>query len=179
MPRTPHRTGLKPAKGSRFPSRVFGDNLRDFRGIRRLSQEDVAARLTELGHAWKRTTVSEVERGRRSVSIDELFGLAIVLQVTIVRLLDPRGLYGMGETPVDLGLPNAETVHPELAVSLVEGGSRDPNQPGVVVAWRDNKAVKRTLVQTSELSEWMRLEDNEIARLTEQSDDEEPRSPAE
>jgi hypothetical protein len=43
-----------------------------------------------LGHQWTRQTVGEVEQGRRNVTLDELFSLALVFEITIERLLDAR-----------------------------------------------------------------------------------------
>ncbi len=61
----------EPPEGARFPADVLADNLRAQRLLRRLEQQDVAARLTELGHPWRRVTASEVERGRRNVGFTD------------------------------------------------------------------------------------------------------------
>jgi len=44
-----------------------------------------------LGHPWRQVTVSEIERGQRSVSVPELLGMALALGVNLTQLLDPRG----------------------------------------------------------------------------------------
>jgi transcriptional regulator with XRE-family HTH domain len=55
-------------------------------------QEHVAARMRDLGHKnWVQQTVSEVERGRRRVTVTELFSLTLVLGATIGDLFDPIG----------------------------------------------------------------------------------------
>jgi transcriptional regulator with XRE-family HTH domain len=79
----------EPPEGARFPADVLADNLRAYRLLRRLEQQDVAARLNELGHPWRRVTVSEVERGRRNVSVAELLALVVVLRAPVEQLLDP------------------------------------------------------------------------------------------
>src|SRR5262249_11330976 len=38
----------------------------------------------------KRVTVSEVERGRRNVTVPELLALALIFGATVTELLDPR-----------------------------------------------------------------------------------------
>jgi hypothetical protein len=42
-----------------------------------------------LGFDWAQPTLSELERGLRPTGVDELFALAVVLETTVVRLLDP------------------------------------------------------------------------------------------
>jgi hypothetical protein len=54
-------------------------------------QEQVAARMRDLGHNWVQQTVSEVERARRRVTATELFSLTLVLGATIGDLFDPIG----------------------------------------------------------------------------------------
>jgi transcriptional regulator with XRE-family HTH domain len=54
-------------------------------------QEQVAARMRDLGHNWTQQTVSEVERGRRRVTTTELFSLTLVLGASIGDLFDPLG----------------------------------------------------------------------------------------
>lgn len=70
---------------------VVADNVRAYRLLRRLEQQDVADRMLSLGHRWKRATVSEVERGRRNVTVSELLGLVTVVGASINQLLDSRG----------------------------------------------------------------------------------------
>jgi hypothetical protein len=56
-----------------------------------LEQEHVAARMRDLGHQWVQQTVSEVERGRRRVTVTELVSLTLVLGASIGDMLDPLG----------------------------------------------------------------------------------------
>lgn len=75
---------------------VLADNVRAYRLLQRLEQTDIAAGMNKLGHRWKAATVSEVERGQRNVTVDELLGLGLVLETAPFALLDPvpitRGL---------------------------------------------------------------------------------------
>ncbi len=63
---------------------IFGQNLRRARRLKDVSQEELALRA-ELS----RTYVSEVERGVRNVSIDNMGLLAQALGVPLKDLVDP------------------------------------------------------------------------------------------
>jgi transcriptional regulator with XRE-family HTH domain len=63
---------------------VFAANLRRARRLRDVSQESLA-----LDAGLSRTYVSEVERGERNVSIDNMGLLADALQVPLKDLVDP------------------------------------------------------------------------------------------
>jgi transcriptional regulator with XRE-family HTH domain len=80
----------EPPPGAKFVADAVADNVRAYRVLGRLEQEDIAERMRQLGHPWKRVTVSEVERGRRNVTVPELVALTLVLGVTATELLDPR-----------------------------------------------------------------------------------------
>jgi transcriptional regulator with XRE-family HTH domain len=78
--------------------------IADRRVLKGLSQEDLAGLMRDLGHtAWAGPTVSQVENGRRSLSLDEFLGLALTLRVAIPELLDVRGVDGRQSEPADLG----------------------------------------------------------------------------
>jgi transcriptional regulator with XRE-family HTH domain len=69
-------------------------NIRIYRQIRDLDQVALARRMQSVGVPWRRVTVSEVERGRRSVTITEVLGLTLALKVTVEQLVDSRGPAG-------------------------------------------------------------------------------------
>jgi hypothetical protein len=78
----------------------------------------------ELGfEKWHQQTVANVEKGTRPVKADELHGLALALQTTVVRLVTPA------EDDRWILLPNGREV---LASSATTG-------PGA--AWDGNKLV--------------------------------------
>jgi transcriptional regulator with XRE-family HTH domain len=92
---TPKRSGRQPKPGSRFPSEILADNVRIWRGLRGLSQAQLADRMSRLGHGWSESIVGFVERGQRNVTVDELIGLTIALNVRqLGSLLDPLGPEG-------------------------------------------------------------------------------------
>jgi transcriptional regulator with XRE-family HTH domain len=116
----PEPKGRKPLPGSRFLSDVVAEKVRAYRLLRRMTQDDLAAGMRELRHrTWVRATVSEVERGRRNVTIDELVGLSSVLEVAMFELADPTPLEG-GEPPaLDIGWP--EPMPPSMVREWAHG----------------------------------------------------------
>ncbi len=98
--------------GTKFLSEALADNARQIRGLRKLSQDDVAERMTALGHTWSRQTTSDVERNLRNVTVDELLGLALVLGAPIGQLLDPRGVLQVFRTAIDPGDPDLPYTKP-------------------------------------------------------------------
>ena len=104
MPSTPRRKGRVAPMGAALPSEVLADNVRAYRALRQLIQEELAERMSELGHDWSRSTVGDVERNARGVTVDELFGLAISIGVTIGQLLDPTGPDHSRALSLDVGL---------------------------------------------------------------------------
>lgn len=64
---------------------IFGQNLRRARRLKDISQEELALR-SELS----RTYVSEVERGIRNVSIDNMDILAQALGISLSELVNPE-----------------------------------------------------------------------------------------
>jgi transcriptional regulator with XRE-family HTH domain len=96
MPRaTPKRSGRQAKPGSRFPGEIVAENVRTWRGVRRLSQAQLAARMSSLGHRWTESIVGFVERGQRNVTVDEYIGLHFALELDdFGALLDPLGIEG-------------------------------------------------------------------------------------
>lgn len=123
MPATPKRAGRRPRarEGARWPAQVLAANLRGFRRVRDMSQDELAERMTILGHGWMRATVSEVERGGRKVSIDELLSLALVLSATIGDLLDPLGVERRFTDATKRLDMEVEALPPRMASAWVRG----------------------------------------------------------
>lgn len=76
---------MEKLNGSPAPREVFGRNLRLLRRLKEVSQEQLA-----LNANLSRTYLSEVERGARNVSIDNMGLLADALGVQLKDLLDPE-----------------------------------------------------------------------------------------
>lgn len=75
---------------------VVAANIRTSRRLLNLKQSDVADQMTTLGYCWQRATVSEIERGRRNVTVSELVALTFVLNSTVFELLDNRPFKNRG-----------------------------------------------------------------------------------
>jgi transcriptional regulator with XRE-family HTH domain len=74
----------------RAPSAIFRERLREIRVARGLTQEALAARMTDAGFPMQRKTVIEIEAGtRRRVTLDEAFALAYVLDAAPAHMLTP------------------------------------------------------------------------------------------
>jgi transcriptional regulator with XRE-family HTH domain len=68
---------------------VISARVRSLRALMRLKQSDVANRMQALGFRWHIQTLSQVERGVRSLSFEEAVALAICLDSTPEVLLQP------------------------------------------------------------------------------------------
>jgi transcriptional regulator with XRE-family HTH domain len=92
--------------GSRFLSDAVAEKVRGYRLLRRMKQDDVAEGMRKLRHhTWTRQTVSDVERVQRNLTVDELVGLSIVLELSLNELLDPVPVGGGPPPTLDVGLP--------------------------------------------------------------------------
>jgi transcriptional regulator with XRE-family HTH domain len=101
--------------------RVAGENVRTLRLVRRLSQGQLARRMTELGVEWSQPAVSTVERGLRALSVDELGALALVLGVELGSILDPGGVEGRTNRELAVG---GVAIPPRMARSWARGRVR-------------------------------------------------------
>lgn len=122
-------TGRAPA-GLGRPSDALAANLRAYRLLRHLTQDGLAAQMTSLNHGWGRSTVSAVEGRTRNVTVDELFGLALCLGVTLGQLLDPEGPDRSRRLSLDVGL-------------RVDDGRPQPVDPLLARLWASSRAVMR------------------------------------
>lgn len=66
-------------------------NVKAVRDRRGLSQQQLAARLGELGRPMQASAVAKIESGARRVDVDDLAALAVALNVAVARLLVPDG----------------------------------------------------------------------------------------
>jgi len=72
---------------SRMMTQILADNIRAFRKVKNLSQEELADMCS-----LHRTYVGSVERGERNVSLSTLEVLAAALSVTVPQLLTKRAI---------------------------------------------------------------------------------------
>jgi transcriptional regulator with XRE-family HTH domain len=72
---------------------TFGEAIRTQLRLARMHlgkrQEDVAEAMREMGFPWRRLTVTEVESGKRHVSLDELTALAVIFDQSVISFLVP------------------------------------------------------------------------------------------
>jgi transcriptional regulator with XRE-family HTH domain len=109
MTRGPYRVRAgRPVGNLGPPSVALVENVTAYRALRRLTQDELAARMTRLGHEMGRSAVSAIEARNRNVNVDELFGLALVLGVTVGQLLDPTGPDHGRQLSLDVGVTSEE-----------------------------------------------------------------------
>jgi transcriptional regulator with XRE-family HTH domain len=85
----PRRTGRRANELGPVGHQV-ARNLEDLREARRLTQKELAARMTALGRPVTMQMVSKMEQGERRVDADDLTTAAIALGVNVSALLLPR-----------------------------------------------------------------------------------------
>lgn len=88
------------------PHRVIAERIKELRKARGWSAQTLADAMTKAGVPWDRSVVANFESGRRaSVSLEEVFALAYVLDVAPVNLM----------TSTDLGAPPCGVVEGVVA----------------------------------------------------------------
>lgn len=89
-------------------SRAVGRNVARLRGGEGISARELAERVSARGVRMGQSGVADIERGRRTVSVDQLTALADALGVSPLALLMPHSMTGDAElvslTGVDSGL---------------------------------------------------------------------------
>lgn len=98
---------------------ALGEQLRATREEAGRTAEDVARRARHLGLSWHRSTVGQIEQGKRNVTAAELFTLPLVYDQPLSSLLPPK------EAAIWL-TPQAAVHGAELRRVLVEGYSPNP-----------------------------------------------------
>lgn len=104
------------------PREVIGSNLSAYRGMRGLSQPEVAERMRQLGQDWSASTVSRAESGDRGIEVGELLALALVLGFTPGEFIDPTGPAGDLDRGLDLGVHHLRD--PKIAQGWARGELR-------------------------------------------------------
>ena len=75
-------------------SAMVGRNCRARRAAKGWTQDELARQMVNKGFGWVRATVSEIERGGRRVTVDELASLAEVFATTMSALVESRASAG-------------------------------------------------------------------------------------
>ena len=67
---------------------ISGDTIKKLRKARKLSQQDLAARLQVAGISIERDSISRIENGSRFISDFELKAMSQILETTVNYLVD-------------------------------------------------------------------------------------------
>lgn len=89
---------------------IVGANVRHARERLGWSQEDLASRLAEVGVAWSRPTVAQLELGKRGTTVDDLLVVALAVGVAPHVLLYPPAGVDVGVAG-DGVLPGPDLAH--------------------------------------------------------------------
>jgi transcriptional regulator with XRE-family HTH domain len=108
---TPQRMQREARPGAAFPAEHVARNVRAYRGLRGMLQEDLARLMSELGLGWTASIVGFVERGQRSVTVDELAALTWCFGLPVGLLLDPTGPDGRNDVAMDMGGVDHPSIH--------------------------------------------------------------------
>jgi transcriptional regulator with XRE-family HTH domain len=103
---------------------VLARNVRAARSRKGLQQDQAAARMHALGYeSWVRQTVANVEKGKRRITAEEIFGLAYALETSMSALMSPTD----DDAVVDF--PNGEAI---AVVSVVRSAAYRMNDRAVI-----------------------------------------------
>ncbi|CAN5551944.1 hypothetical protein BH11ACT7_BH11ACT7_31200 [soil metagenome] len=69
---------------------TLGVNIRRIRTLRKMTGQDLIKRLGECGVKLLPSGLSDLEKGRRKLTVEELLALAIVLNTSVIDLLVPE-----------------------------------------------------------------------------------------
>lgn len=97
------------------PSEVFAARVREVRLDRGLTQAGLTERLKRLGLDLHPTAITKIEKGDRSVGLDEFLLLAAALNVPPPMLLLPLG------TEDRVAITKLSHIHPHLALDWIAG----------------------------------------------------------
>lgn len=123
-------------------------NVEELRKLRQLTQQEVAARMGELGRPLSVSAISKIEKGQRRVDPDDLVALAVALNVSPMRLL----LAGEANTNMMALTPQLEVessrawkwakgAHP-LPVSAIDHMIGSGESRGLTIEEREAMALK-------------------------------------
>jgi transcriptional regulator with XRE-family HTH domain len=93
---------------------IFARRLREVRQQAGVTQQQLAARMTEVGHKLHRSAVAKIELGERPVTIGEAVQLAGILGVPLMELVTDRG------AATELERQHAARVEAQIAVRSLQ-----------------------------------------------------------
>jgi transcriptional regulator with XRE-family HTH domain len=102
-------------KRARRPSQVIATQLPGWRDFRRLSAQQLADRIADLGGELTRVAITRIETGKRGISLDEALLLAAALNVP------PPLLFFPVKTGDHVRITSISEIHPDLALRWLSG----------------------------------------------------------
>src|ERR1700690_2196010 len=99
---------------SDFSDSIFARRLREVRQQAGITQQQLAARMTGVGHKLHRSAVAKIELGERPVTIGEAVQLAGILGVPLMELVTDRG------ASTELERRHAARVEAQIAVRSLQ-----------------------------------------------------------
>jgi transcriptional regulator with XRE-family HTH domain len=110
---TKTRTPVEAAKSDSY-MRLVQRRVRELREEAKISQKELALAMTTFGFNWNEATCTQVERGRRAVSLEELVALAAIWGRPVTTFLSAAS----DET---LALPGGRFLTPDVLRELLVG----------------------------------------------------------
>lgn len=77
---------MKNISGNQFSFNITGKNIKNIRKDKKITQEDLCARMQVMGYQINRSDISKLENGKRFISDFEIVGFAKALKVNILDL---------------------------------------------------------------------------------------------
>jgi transcriptional regulator with XRE-family HTH domain len=132
------------------PNTIVGRQLRELRESRRMTQQQLVDKLSEMGVDPKpaRATIARTELGERNIGLDEAFALAAALDVSPARLMLPA------HEAVRVAITPNLDVSARDARMWLRGSKALPGQDG------------RTFLTDVSDEEWIVLQNNTIQFMT-------------
>ena len=134
--------------GPGITSQVVGRNVARLRGGSGLSARELAERATALGASLSQSGISDIENGRRTVSVDQLTVLAILLDVSPLSLLMPETYAADLEAPRLAGTPEV------LGGDLLDWLRADAPLDSLTGVGEAEAAIHRQMWQRRALPPW-------------------------
>lgn len=134
---------------------ILARNIRAARGRADIGQDSVAARMRALGYdAWIRQTVSSTERGRRRPTAEEIFALSLVLNTSVMALMEPAA----EDEAVDLPSGSVLPWQWAKATVVLRGGLHmkwEGDEPVFPDAPRSTRLPERDRERILEMDDWI------------------------
>jgi transcriptional regulator with XRE-family HTH domain len=163
------------------PTRLVGVQVAKVRKSRGMTQEGLAEAMQAVGIDWQRVVVAKLEKGLRPfVKLDELLGLCVVLEISLVDLLVPADMTDQAYRVAPLATATAEHTREwirgeEILWYSLESKDKDPgdifaeprSRTGIeaFVRWMPEERKRRVLqrwLDIEERDQWVMEHEDEL-----------------